>query len=109
MNASVLCLWLAVAQPPHVPVAPMPVLPLVEPIPPLTLCDFCKAFVPLPGNYEVVLLHPVKKCPVKVCFTLPPGCPKVHCGKLKVKFDYGKRAVVIRFKLLGGKYTVTYS
>ena len=28
-----------------------------------------------PGTYEVMLIHPCTKCPVKVCFSLPV-CPK---------------------------------
>ena len=32
--------------------------------------------MPAPGHYEVVLLNPETCCPVKVCFTLPCGCPE---------------------------------
>jgi hypothetical protein len=71
---------------------------------PIALCDFCKSFKPAPGHYEVLFLHPVKCCPVWVCFTLPPGCAKVCCSKREIVFDYGCRDkdVVIRFKLLCG-------
>jgi hypothetical protein len=76
---------------------------MVPPPPPaISLEDFARSFVPMPGNYEVVLLHPTKCCPVKVCFTLPPGCPKVHVTKRQIDFDYGKHSVRIRFPILGG-------
>lgn len=71
---------------------------------PITICDFCHSFKAMPGHYEVLFLHPVKGCPVWVCFTLPPGCAKVCCSKREIVFDYGckDKDVVIRFKLLCG-------
>ena len=43
----------------------------------------------MPGTHEAWLINPVKGCPVKVCFTLPCGCPKVRCCKREIVFDYG--------------------
>jgi hypothetical protein len=87
-----------------VPTLPPPT-PLVPPAPvvvrPITLREFAASFQPLPGNYEVVFAHTRTGCPVKVCFTLPPGCPKVLCSRHQIEFDYGKCEVEIRFQLFG--------
>jgi hypothetical protein len=95
------------------PVAPPPppgTLPLPQPIPappppaiipvrPLTVDEFVASFRPLPGTYEVLLIHPKTCCPVKVCFTLPPGCiRKVRVTGHKIEFVYKcQRNVVIWF------------
>lgn len=78
-------------------VVPLPApAPVVVPV--LTHREFARMFQPLPGTYEVVLLHPVTCCPVKVCFTLPPGCPKkVRVERRELEFDYGRHEVEIRF------------
>ncbi len=92
-------------EPPPVPLAPavqqQPVIvspPSVGVRPP-TLEEFAASFHAAPGHYEVVLLHPVTCCPVKVCFTLPCGCPrsvKVHSNSLV--FSYGLfNRVAVRF------------
>jgi hypothetical protein len=108
MNSSLLCVCLALALP--VGQAPPPPVALVPaPVPGIALSDFAKAFVPAAGNYEVVLLHPKTCCPVKVCFTLPCGCPKVRVTKRSIVFDYGKHAVRIRFPILGDGAKVTYT
>lgn len=108
-----LATWLALAvslpagQPPEIVLpAPAPLTAIPAPVP--TIDEFARTFIPIAGTYEVVLIHPVKKCPVQVCFTLPPGCPKVRTGKFRLEFDYGRHSVVIRFKLIGGKYVVNY-
>ncbi|HWG42652.1 MAG TPA: hypothetical protein VN688_07690 [Gemmataceae bacterium] len=87
-----------------VPTLPAPVL---LPVRPLTLKEFASAVKPLPGKYEVLLVHPKTGCPVKVCFTLPPGCiRKVRVNSHRIEFVYkGQRDVVIRF-LHGGKVWV---
>lgn len=80
--------------PPPVPVA----APSVGVRPP-TLEEFADSFHAAPGHYEVVLLHPVTCCPVKVCFTLPCGCPckvKVHAKSLVFSYGLFDR-VAIRF------------
>jgi hypothetical protein len=108
---------LSEGQPPEAPAVPVPAAPpIVAPIiiapdcpVPISLCDFCQSFKPVPGNYEILFLHPVKCCPVRVCFTLPPGCPKVCCSKREIVFDYGCCAVTIRFKILFGGVKVIYS
>jgi hypothetical protein len=100
------------------PVPPSETLPLPQVIPglpppavlppqPMTVSEFVATFKPLPGNYEVMLIHPKTGCPVKACFTLPPGClRKVRCTGHKIVFDYKCQCnVVIRF-LHNGKVWV---
>jgi hypothetical protein len=90
---------------PPPPPAGETVIPVVPPGPPvhgMTLCEFAAIFKPAPGHYEVYLQHPCKECPVKVCFTLPCGCPKVHATKRELVFDYGCcEKVKIRMTLCG--------
>jgi hypothetical protein len=72
-----------------------------------TLDEFARSFQPAPGKYEVVIQHPVTCEPVKVCFTLPEGCPKkVHVRPREIDFDYGKTDVSIRF-IRDGRVRVT--
>jgi hypothetical protein len=94
--------------PPPVPkqeiVVPGPaVVPAPTAVRPMTLAEFAEAFKPAPGTYEVVLLHPDTCCPVKVCFTLPCGCPKkVRVFKRTLTFVYdGYEKVRIHFPLCG--------
>jgi hypothetical protein len=95
---------------PVVPLDGPPVVVTPSPVPacPLSLCDFAATFKPAPGSYEVWLIHPKKGCPVKVCFTLPCGCPHVRVCKRDLIFDYGKQQVKIHFLLLCAKATVSY-
>jgi hypothetical protein len=88
---------------------PVPVLPPPTPLAPraMTLQEFACAVPPLPGTYDVLLIHSRKGCPVRVCFTLPPGCPKVRVSKHEIEFDYGRCEVQIRCRLCG-KITVDY-
>ncbi len=116
MNVCALCLTaaLSLSQPPTEPDLPTPtpiVLPAapLAPAPvvrPITLAEFAATFQPLPGTYEITFIHPRKKCPVCVTFTLPPGCPKMCVSKHDIVFDYGKCAVDIRFRFFG-KVSVT--
>jgi len=55
---------------------------------PPTLEEFAASFQPAPGRYEVVLLNPETCCPVKVCFCLPCGCPKVRVHEKSLVFHY---------------------
>lgn len=73
--------------------------PVIMPARPLTVNEFVSAFKPLPGKYEVMLIHPKTGCPVKVCFTLPPGCLRtVRVNAHKIAFVYKCQCdVVIRF------------
>jgi hypothetical protein len=91
------------------PPQPVPVLPApaIVPVQPMTVADFVASFKPLPGNYEVLLIHPKTGCPVKVCFTLPPGCLRgVRANGHKIVFVYKcQHDVVIRF-LHSGKVWV---
>jgi hypothetical protein len=109
---------LTLGQPPAVPPGETlpPPTPLVLPAPPptllakpITLAEFACSFQPLPGTYEITFIHPIKKCPVCVTFTLPAdcGCPKMRVGKCKIVFDYGTHEVDIRFKLFGKVAVVT--
>jgi len=112
MNPAMLCLGLLLAQPP-VPAEPLPVpVPLVTLAPacptPVSVCDFAKAFQAVPGKYEVLFIHPVKGCPVQVCFELPPGKPCVKVQRRSLVFDYGCKCVTVQFKLLCGKWAVYY-
>ncbi|SRR5579875_144957 len=77
--------------------------PAVVPLRPMTVNEFASTFKPLPGRYEVLLVHPKTGCPVKVCFTLPPGCIRgVRAAGHKIVFDYKcQRDVVIRFLCCG--------
>lgn len=103
---------------PEAPLSPSETLPLPQVVPalpppaalpvlPMTVSEFVASFKPLPGKYEVILIHPKTGCPVKVCFTLPPGClRKVRCTRHKIVFDYKCQCnVVIRF-LHSGKVRV---
>ncbi len=85
--------------------SPPPVVPM--PIRPMTVSEFVATFKPLPGKYEVMLIHPKTGCPVRVCFALPPGCIRnVRCTGHKIVFDYKCQCnVVIRF-LHNGKVWV---
>jgi hypothetical protein len=78
---------------PPVVVAHEPVLPVY------TLDTFARDFRPVEGHHRILVLHPVTKCPVEVCFELP-------CGKLRefdvnrrsIEFDYGKHEVRLLFR-----------
>ncbi len=98
------------------PIVPGPIVPgnvvpapppvVLTPAPPMTHQEFARIFKPAPGNYEVVLIHPGSKRPVNVCFTLPPGCPRVRVRHRELVFDYGHHhEVCIRFAL-GGRVRV---
>jgi hypothetical protein len=90
---------------PPPPPAGETVIQVLPPGPPahgMTLCEFAAIFKPAPGHYEVYLQHPCKECPIKVCFTLPCGCPKVCATKRELVFDYGCcEKVKIRMTLFG--------
>ena len=85
--------------PPSVIVPP----PAIVPVRPMTIEEFAASFKPLPGRYEVMLIHPKTCCPVKVCFTLPCGCLcNVKVSKHTIRFVYKcQRDVVIRFLCFG--------
>jgi len=98
---------------PSVPLEPsvgtaVPVPPPPTVVRPIRHEDFAATFQPAPGTYEVVFLHPGSRCPVKVCFTLPEGCPRqVRVSRRSLEFDYGRECVRIRFQI-GGKVKVLY-
>jgi hypothetical protein len=95
--------------PPPVPMPPPPEVITVAPSPvpgpvyttalrPPTLAEFAASFHPQPGHYEVVLLNPETCCPVKICFTLPCGCPTIRLHDKSLVFHYGLLDnVAIRF------------
>lgn len=66
-----------------------------------SLAEAARAFQAAPegGKYELVVEHPCTCQPVKVCFSLPPGCPRrVVARKSELVIRYGPlRAVVIQF------------
>jgi hypothetical protein len=85
-----------------VPLPPGPPPVVLTPAPPMTHQEFARIFKPLPGKYEVVLIHPGSHRPVPVCFTLPEGCPRVKVHRRELVFDYGRRhQVAIRFAVHG--------
>jgi hypothetical protein len=93
-----------------VPVPPNPsAAPVVlTPAPPMSHREFARIFKPMPGRYEVMLIHPGSRRPVPVCFTLPDGCPRVKVRHRELVFDYGHHhEVVIRFALGGRVRVVT--
>jgi hypothetical protein len=87
-----------------VPVAPAP--PPVVVVAP-TLEEFAASFRPAPGTYEVTIRHSRSGCPVTVCFTLPPGCPKVCVSRHQLDFEYPCEDVRIRCQIFG-KVKVSY-
>jgi hypothetical protein len=93
----------AAAGPPPLalPSAPPVMVPapgqVLVPVP--TVDQFAESFRPGEGTFHVVVIHPKTGCPVNVCFTLPCGCPrKVTATKYTLRFDYGRRDIVIRFR-----------
>ncbi len=91
-----------------VPANPSAAPVVLTPAPPMTHREFARVFKPLPGKYEVVLIHPGSHRPVPVCFTLPDGCPAVRVRHRELVFDYGRHhEVVIRFALGGRVRVVT--
>ncbi len=88
-----------VAYPGDPPPVPLPPAESIAVGRPPTLAEFAASFQPAPGHYEVVLLNPETCCPVKVCFTLPCGCPKVRVHDKSLVFHYGLLDnVSIRFR-----------
>ncbi len=79
--------------------------PIVKHVP--SLEEFAATFRPAPGTYEVTILHSRTCCPVTICFTLPPGCPKVCLHKHQLDFEYPCQEVRIRCQI-GGKVKVSY-
>ncbi len=77
----------------------------VRPVRPPTIHEFARTFRPLPGKYDVVLCHPYTGQPVRVCFTLPPGCVKVVVRKklfcYEIDFEYRDCEIEINFKRRG--------
>lgn len=73
----------------------------------MTLEEFARCFRPTPGTHHVCLIHPVTCRPVEVCFTLPPGCPRVRVSRREIEFDYGRREVEIQFRR-NGRVEVDY-
>jgi hypothetical protein len=103
-----LLLGLALTVSPHTtaqypPGVPLPIpTPLPPPVPvAFTLEQFGKVFQPIPGHHKVWIIHPKTCQPVEVCFTLPPGCPKVEISRRKIEFDYGKREIEVHFRHSG--------
>jgi hypothetical protein len=79
----------------------------IVPVRPMTVSEFVATFKPLPGRYEVLLIHPKTCCPVKVCFTLPPGCLRnVRFTGHRLVFDYKCQCNVVIWFLHSGKVWV---
>lgn len=89
-------------QPPQPPTVIVPSTSMAVARIPITHYEFAKAFVPIPGRYEIDFIHPgICKKVVHVCFTLPPGQPCVRTHKRSLEFDYGSCRVEVRFTLFG--------
>ncbi len=86
------------------PVTPTPP-PTVVKAP--TLEEFAASFKPAAGTYEVTIQHSRTCCPVTICFTLPPGCPKVCLHRHQLDFEYRGEDVRIRCQI-GGAVKVSY-
>jgi hypothetical protein len=95
----------AQAQPPVLLPPPQPAPPLVVRVP--TLEEFARTFQPRPGTYQVAILHTRSCEPVTICFTLPPGCPKVCLSRHQLDFEYPCEDVRIRFQICS-KVKVSY-
>ena len=61
--------------------------------------DFASTFQPLPGQYQVQMLHPFTGQPVTVSFQLPPsrGAYRTRVTARYVEFDAPDHTVDIRF------------
>ena len=91
---------------------PIRMLPPTPAPPPIvvqapTLEEFAASFKPAAGTYEVTILHSRTCCPVTICFTLPPGCPKVCLHRHQLDFEYPCEDVRIRCQIFG-KVKVSY-
>jgi hypothetical protein len=79
---------------------PQPLQPqqLARPAAPTHL-DFANTFQPMPGQYQVLVLHPFTLQPVTVTFRLPPskGPYKTRVTARYVEFDSPDHTVDIRF------------
>jgi len=95
-----------VSVPGQLPPAVAPPGVLLPAAPVMTPQQFAQTFKPLPGRYEVTLIHPGSRRPVTVCFTLPDGCPRVRTHHRDLIFDYGRQEVHVRFQV-GGRVKVT--
>ena len=86
---------------PVLPSPPVTVLPTPRSVPVhyLTHREFAASFRPVPGNYEVMMVHPYTRRPVKVCFSLPPGPIRcVDADRNELRFDYGSWELEVHFK-----------
>jgi hypothetical protein len=85
---------------PPVVVVETPVV--VQPQIPVYCYDtFARDFRPCPGRHHIAIIHPVTKCPVEVCFTLPDRKLKeVEVNRREIEFKYGLgfRQVELEFK-----------
>ena len=72
-------------------------------VPVYCLDQFVREFRPTEGHHKIVVMHPVTKCPVEVCFDLPCGkLEKVEVHDRTIRFDYcGRKDVRIVFRLNG--------
>jgi len=61
--------------------------------------EFASTFQPLPGQYQVLILHPFTGQPVTVSFRLPPsrGAYRIRATARYVEFDAPDHTVDIRF------------
>jgi hypothetical protein len=73
----------------------------------MTIAELAERLKPAPGNYEVVVQHPVTRRPVTVAFALPDGTPRrVRALPRQLVFVYDHHSVRLRFTA-DGRVTVT--
>lgn len=64
--------------------------PVVVQPPVYCLDTFARDFRPCPGRHHILIIHPVTKQPVEVCFSLPDRKLKeVEVNRREVEFKYG--------------------
>lgn len=64
---------------------------VVQPqLPVYCLDTFVRDFRPCAGTHHIAIIHPVTKCPVEVCFTLPDRkLREVEVKRREIEFEYG--------------------
>jgi hypothetical protein len=79
-----------------IPSSPATTPPAVGRVP--TVSEFLAAFKPRAGVHQVTVQHPFTGAPVKLSLVLPEGSPaRIRTNRRMLEFDYGRRAVVVRF------------
>jgi|GEM_PF-2699672 len=79
-----------------------PARPAPRPATPLETEQFDKHFTPAPGVHDLTFVHPNTHRNVDVTFRLPDlPIKRFEVGKRQIVFDYGRRQVVLIFRITG--------